>query len=273
MSPTLNDLKALAYGAGEILRAGFQNPKNLHLKREIDIVTETDEKSEAYLLSEIRARFPQHRIVAEESGENDGDTDHTWYIDPLDGTSNFAHGLPIFSVSIAYAQQGEIDLGVVYDPIRDELFSAQRGKGAFLNDQPVHTGDKDELRRSMIVTGFPYDRFDSPVNNLAFFNAFTLNVRSIRRLGSAAMDLCYVGAGRLDGYWEFKMETWDLAAGALIAKEGGAKVTTMDNKNDILNPPFSIMAANPGLHAQMLQLIEEVTARPENSAYREFLAG
>jgi len=273
MTPTLNDLKALAHGAGEILRAGFMQPKNLHLKREIDIVTETDQSSEAYLLEHIRAKFPGHHILAEESGVNHGDRAHTWYIDPLDGTSNFAHNLPIFSVSIAYAQDGEVRLGVVYDPIRDEMFAAELGKGAFLNDQPVRTNQQTELRRSMVVTGFPYDRFDSPVNNLAFFNAFALKVRSIRRLGSAAMDLCYIGAGRMDGYWELKMENWDLAAGVLIAREGGAKVTTMDNGQNLLTPPFSVLAANPALHAEMLKLIEAETAKPENQAYRDFLAG
>jgi myo-inositol-1(or 4)-monophosphatase len=273
MTPTLNDLKALAHGAGEILRAGFMQPKHLELKREIDVVTETDKKSEAFLLEQVNAKFPGHHIVAEESGENEGDREHTWYIDPLDGTSNFAANLPIFAVSIAYAQQGEVTLGVVYDPIRDELFAAERGRGATLNEQPVHTNSQSELRRSMIVTGFPYDRFDSPVNNLAYFNAFALKVRSIRRLGSAAMDLCYIGAGRMDGYWELKMETWDLAAGVLIAREGGARVTTMDNHPDMLTPPLSVMAANPALHAEMLKVIEEVTAIPENQPYRDFFAG
>jgi myo-inositol-1(or 4)-monophosphatase len=272
MTPTLNDLKALARGAGEILRAGFNQPKNLHLKREIDIVTETDQRSEAYLLEHIRTKFPEHHIVAEESGVNHGDRAHTWYIDPLDGTSNFAHNLPIFSVSIAYAQDGEVRLGVVYDPMRDEMFAAELGKGAYLNGRRVHTNTQTELRRSMVVTGFPYDRFTSPVNNLALFNAFALQVRSIRRLGSAAMDLCYIGAGRMDGYWEFNMENWDIAAGSLFAREGGATVTTIGNDPNLFIPPYSIMAANPALHAEMLKVIEAVIAKPENQAYRDFLA-
>ncbi len=271
MTPTLNDLKALAYGAGEILRAGFQEPKHLHLKREIDIVTETDLKAEKFLIGEINSRFPDHHIIAEESGENSGAREHTWYIDPIDGTSNFAHGLPIFSVSIGYAQNGMMTLGVVYDPIRDEMFSAEKGKGAFLNDTPIHVGKETELHRSMVATGFPYDRFDSDVNNLVYFTTFALKVRSIRRLGSAALDVCYVAAGRYSGFWEFKIETWDIAAGILIAAEAGATVTKMNGNPDLLPGRHSILVANPGLYAEMLKVIQEVTARPENKAYQQYL--
>jgi myo-inositol-1(or 4)-monophosphatase len=272
MSPKLEDLKAMAYSAGEILRAGFEHPdRGLHLKSEIDLVTETDLKSEQYLLGEINTKFPGHHIVAEESGENHGNPDHTWYVDPVDGTSNFAHGLPIFSVSIAYAHQGVMQLGVVYNPITDELFSAEKGKGAHLNDRPIHAADKTELRRSMLVTGFPYDRFESPINNLAMFNAFALKVRSIRRLGSFALDLCFVAANRLSGCWEFKMQPWDMAAGALIATEAGALVTKMNGDPHIIDPPFSVLAANPSLHAEMLEVIQEVASKPENKAYQEYL--
>jgi myo-inositol-1(or 4)-monophosphatase len=271
MTPSLNDLKALAYGAGEILRAGFQQPKHLQLKREIDVVTETDLNAEKYLIGEINTRFPDHHIIAEESGENTGDLKHTWYIDPIDGTSNFAHGLPIFSTSIAYAQDGEVILGVVYDPIKDEMFSAEKGKGAFLNDQPIHVAEQTELRRSMVATGFPYDRFDSKVNNLTFFSTFALKVRSIRRLGSAALDVCYVAAGRYNGFWEFKIETWDIAAGVLILKEAGAKVTKMNGNPEMLHGRLSILAANPGLYAEMLKVIQEIIANPENKAYQDYL--
>jgi len=274
MEPTLADLKAMAYSAGEILRAGFEHPdRGLKLKSEIDPVTETDLKSEKYLLGEINTRFPGHHIVAEESGDNHADTSHSWYIDPVDGTSNFAHGLPIFCVSIGHAHNGVMTLGVVYNPISDEMFSAEKGKGAFLNDKPIHTAAQTELNRSMLVTGFPYDRFTSPINNLAFFNTFALKVRSIRRLGSAALDLCYIAAGRMNGYWEFKMQPWDMAAGGLIATEAGALVTKMDGDPQIIDPPFSLVAANPGLHAEMTKVIAEVISRPENKAYREYLAG
>lgn len=273
MQPTLNDLIEMASGAGQILRAGFNQPQDMILKREIDVVTQTDKDSETYLLNQLQSRFPRHYIVSEESGELDGDQRHKWYIDPLDGTSNFAAGLPIFSVSIGYELDGEIVLGVVYDPIRDEMFSAEKGKGAFLNGEPIHVGNQTELRQSLVVTGFPYDRFTSPVNNLSYFTRFALQVRSIRRLGSAALDMCYVAADRVDGYWEFKMESWDMAAGLLIARESGAQVTTMDNKDDLIPPPHSILAANPTLHAAMLEVIREETARPENQPVRDFLNG
>ena len=274
MQPKLEDLKAIAYGAGEILRAGFENAdRGITLKSEIDPVTETDLKSEEYLIGEINARFPGHHIVSEESGDNHVEARHTWYIDPVDGTSNFAHGLPIFCVSIGYAFDGEMVLGVVYNPISDEMYSAGKGKGAFLNDKPIKANTETELKRSMLVTGFPYDRFESPINNLALFNVFALKVRSIRRLGSFALDLCYIAAGRMNGCWEFKMQPWDMAAAALIAREAGALVTKMDGDPEIIDPPFSIIAATPGLHAEMIKVIQEVIARPENAAYQEYLAG
>jgi myo-inositol-1(or 4)-monophosphatase len=273
MPPTLQDLKTLAYGAGRILRAGFNQPQEVHHKSEIDVVTETDHRSESYLLEQIRGRFQDDHIVAEESGENDGDRARAWFIDPLDGTTNFSHGLPVFSVSIGYAQDGEILLGVVYDPVRDELFSAERGRGAFLNDQPIQAAARAQLRESLVATGFPYDRFTSPVNNLVYFHEFALQVQGIRRLGSAALDLCYVAAGRFDAYWEFKMHSWDLAAGVLIAQEAGALVTTMDGFPEVLTPPYSVAAANPRLHEELLAVIAGVTARPENQAYQAFLAG
>ncbi|NIP19495.1 MAG: inositol monophosphatase, partial [Xanthomonadales bacterium] len=238
------------------LRAGFEQSNNIEHKGEIDLVTEVDEQSEAYLLEQISTRFPEHRIIAEETGQKDGDPDHTWYIDPLDGTTNFAHRLPIFSVSIAYAQRGEITLGVVYDPIRDELFSAQRGKGASLNGAPIHPTSQEDLSRSLLVTGFPYDRFTSPNNNLEHMNRFTLRAQGIRRLGSAALDLCSVACGRVDGYWEIKLEIWDLAAGILIAKEAGALVSKTDGRKDMLAPPLSILAANPALHPAMLAVLQ-----------------
>jgi myo-inositol-1(or 4)-monophosphatase len=256
MTPTLEDLKNLARGAGEILRAGFQHANHIQHKSEIDLVTEVDRQSEAYLLEQINTRFPDHRIIAEETGQKDGNPDHTWYIDPLDGTTNFAHRLPIFSVSIAYAHQGTVTLGVVYDPIQDEMFSAELGKGAALNDAPIHTTSQAKLSRSLLVTGFPYDRFTSPDNNLDHMKRFTLRAQGIRRLGSAALDLCSVACGRVDGYWEIKLEVWDLAAGILIAQEAGAIVTKTDGRSDMLLPPLSVLAANPALHPSMLEVLQ-----------------
>lgn len=256
MTPTLQDLQDLARGAGEILRAGFHNANHIQHKGAIDLVTEIDHQSERYLLEQISTRFPSHHIVAEETGQKQGDPDHTWYIDPLDGTTNFAHRLPIFSVSIAYAHQNQVTLGVVYDPIRDELFSADLGQGAALNGTPIRPTAQSELSRSLVVTGFPYDRFTNPENNLDHMRRFTLRVQGIRRLGSAALDLCYIASGRVDGYWEIKLEAWDLAAGALIAREAGALVSKIDGQLDLLTPPYSIVAANPALHPAMLEVLQ-----------------
>ena len=262
MEPTLSDLCAMARGAGEILRAGFNHSNRVALKGAIDLITEVDEQSEEYLLAEIRQRFPEHNIVAEESGGVDHYSEYTWYIDPVDGTTNFAHGLPIFSVSIGVAFRGEIQLGVVYNPISDELFSAEREVGAWLNDQPVHAGDRAKLEHALVVTGLPYDRFTNPDNNLENIKRFALQVRGIRRLGSAALDLCFVAAGRVDGYWEIRLEPWDLAAGMLIAEEAGALVTKRNGDRNLLDKPCSVVAANPGLHPLMLAVLAEDPHNP-----------
>ena len=257
MKPTLQDLTDLARSAGEILRAGLNQANHLEHKGEINIVTEVDKRSEDYILSEINAKFPGHHIIAEESGETAGDAAHTWYIDPLDGTTNFAHGLPIFSVSIAYAEAGEVILGVVYDPMRDELFTAEKGKGAAVNGTPLKVGTQEELSHCILVTGFPYDRFTNPVNNLDNFNRFALKAQGVRRLGSAALDLCYVAAGRVDGYWELRLYPWDMAAGLLIVQEAGGLITKFNGDTDILTPPHSIVAANPVLHAKMMHILAQ----------------
>jgi myo-inositol-1(or 4)-monophosphatase len=246
----------MAHGAGEVLRAGFNRSNHVELKGTIDLVTEVDQQSETYLLEQINRQFPGHNIIAEESGQVENQSEHTWYIDPLDGTTNYAHGLPIFSVSIGYVFRGEVQLGVVYNPISDEMFSARRGKGAWLNEQPIHTGSQTELQRSLLVTGLPYDRFNNPDNNLDNIKRFALQVRGIRRLGSAALDLCFVAAGRVDGYWEIRLEAWDLAAGMLIAQEAGAIVTKRDGSNRMLEKPYSVVAANPDLHTELLRVLQ-----------------
>jgi len=255
MPPTLDDLETLARQAGVILRAGYGQRHTIDSKSHaIDLVTETDRRSEAFLLRNIRSRWPEHGILAEESGAHRGNGS-LWYIDPLDGTVNFAHGVPFFSVSIAYAENGVVLMGAVYDPMRDECFSAARGQGAFLNGRPVHVSTTDDLGRSLLVTGFPYDIWHNPENNLDNFARFAVRSRGVRRLGSAALDLCYVAAGRLDGYWEIRLKPWDVAAGGLIAAEAGAKVTNLQGGADYLSPPQSILAANPTLHAQMMDVL------------------
>jgi myo-inositol-1(or 4)-monophosphatase len=257
MEPSLEIISAIARGAGEILRAGFNQSNHVELKGVIDLVTEVDQQSETYILAEIKKQFPDHKVIAEESGEVQGNSGHAWYVDPIDGTTNYAHGLPIFAVSIAYAYHGEVILGVVYNPIRDEMFSAEKGKGAWLNGKPIHTTSRVELNKSLLVTGFRYDRFTNPDNNLENFKRLALQVRGIRRLGSAALDLCFVAAGRVDGYWEIHLELWDLAAGMLIAREAGAVVTKRDGSQDIFISPLSVVAANPGLHQAILAELDK----------------
>jgi len=255
MPPTLSEVEEIARRAGEILRAGFEREHKVEYKGAIDLVTEVDHQSEAFLLAEIQRRFPGSSILSEEAGSLAGDEDHLWYVDPLDGTVNYAHGVPIFCVSIGYACRGVTTLGVVYDPLRDEAFTAERGRGAWLNGRLIHVSDACELKDSLLVTGFPYDTWNSPRNNLEYFGRFARLTQGVRRLGSAALDLCYVAAGRLDGFWEISIHAWDIAAAGLIAEEAGARVTDIDGKPDYISPPQSILAAPAELHSKMLAVI------------------
>jgi len=256
MTPTLFELKSWALQAGEILRAGVGQEHFIHHKGTVNLVTEMDQRSEEFLIKEIRSHYPDHRIVTEESGLLEGLDTHCWYIDPLDGTTNYAHGLPIFCVSIGYAEHGQLKLGVVYDPMQDEIFCAEAGGGAWLDDQPLHVSEISELLQSLLVTGFPYDLLDTPQNNLENFTRLSRLSQGVRRLGSAAIDLCYVAAGRLDGYWEVRLSPWDLAAGALIVREAGGVVTSLTGSPDLLQPPYSIVAGNPHLQPELLKLLK-----------------
>jgi myo-inositol-1(or 4)-monophosphatase len=235
------------------LRASFGGHLQVKHKGVIDLVTDVDQRSETFLLGEIRRRFPGQRIFTEESGIIEGAEGQIWYIDPLDGTVNYAHGLPIFSVSVAYAEQGEMRLGVVYDPMRDECFCAERGTGARLNGQLIRIAQASDLDQSLLVTGFPYDIRTNPNNNLDHYVHFATHSQAVRRLGSAALDLCYVAAGRLDGFWELSLSAWDVAAGGLIAQEAGAIVTNLAGEPDYLTAPQSVLAANATVHALMLK--------------------
>lgn len=253
MQPTLSDLERLAREAGSILRAGYSKEHQVNYKGVIDLVTEVDHQSEAFLLGEIKTQFPDHHIVAEESGVTQGDDQHSWFVDPLDGTVNYAHNIPIFCVSVGYASQGTLMLGAVYDPMRDEMFMAERGKGAYLNDRPLRVSAVTELQKSLLVTGFPYDAWNTRQDNFANFVHFAKLTQGVRRLGSAALDLCYVAAGRFDGFWEMSLKPWDVAAGGLICEEAGAQVTNVSGASDYLSLPQSVVAATPGIHDRMLQ--------------------
>lgn len=253
-TPTLTDLERLARQAGEILAAGYEQEHRIDYKGEIDLVTEIDHRSEEFLVGELRRRFPGHQILAEEGGGLDGGRDQ-WYIDPLDGTVNYAHGVPFFCVSIAYAALGRLTLAAVFDPLRDEMFLSELGKGARLNGRTLTAGRQTELSRALLVTGFPYEVRRKKDNNLDHFARFTKLAQGVRRLGSAALDLCYVAAGRFEGYWELSLQPWDLAAGALIAREAGATVTSVQGDPDLLRPPYSVLAAAPGIHGELLRIL------------------
>jgi myo-inositol-1(or 4)-monophosphatase len=257
MEPTLAEIEIIARRAGEILRAGYGQSHRVAYKGSIDLVTETDHLSENFILHEIRQRWADHRVITEESGQLEGNDCCQWLIDPLDGTVNFAHGVPIFCVSIAYAQNGVVKLGVVYEPLRDECFSAERDRGAWLNGQPVHPSQPLDLDRSLLVTGFSYDIRSNPRNNLDNYARFALNSQGVRRLGSAALDLCYVAAGRFDGYWELEVKAWDVAAGGLIAEEAGARISNVHGDENYLAAPISILAASPAIYEAMLAILGE----------------
>ena len=249
-TPTLSDLESLARQAGAILRLGFERDVQVYFKSAIDVVTDSDRKAEEFLIHEIHRRHPNHSIVAEESGETPGESSATWFIDPMDGTVNFVHGLPIFGVSIGYAEEGMTRCGVVYDPIRDEMFSAERGQGAWLNGSAIQASQAAVLDTSLLVTEFGYDIRTHPQNNLEPFSYFTLHTQGVRRIGSAALDLCYVACGRFDGYWELRVKPWDLAAGGLIASEAGATVTNLRGEDGLchstlLHPGICLSAASP----------------------------
>jgi myo-inositol-1(or 4)-monophosphatase len=262
MELTLTIIEELARQAGEILRQGYRQRPGLEpriqidSKGVIDVVTEYDRRSEAFLLDQIKRRFPHHRVVAEESGELTGHDCCQWFIDPLDGTVNYAHGIPIFAVSIGYAEEGVLRLGAIYDPLRQELFSAEQGRGAWLNGERIQVSRTEDFNHALFVTGFPYDIRENPDNNLEEYARFTLLTQGVRRLGSAALDLSYVAAGRLDAFWEMRLSPWDIAAGALIAGEAGAVVSDLEGSPDFMSSPYSILAANPYLYPRILEVFE-----------------
>jgi myo-inositol-1(or 4)-monophosphatase len=252
MQLTLSYIETLARKAGAILRDGYSKEHKVDYKGVIDLVTEVDHQSEAFLLGEVQRDFPDHHILSEESGVIKGSDEHAWFIDPLDGTVNYAHHIPLFSVSIAYASKGVLTFGAVYDPMRDEMFLAERGKGATLNGEPIKVSTTSELQKSLLVTGFPYDAWNTEQDNFANFVKFAKLTQGVRRLGSAALDLSYVASGRFDGFWELALKPWDVAAGGLIAEEAGARVTNVNGNADYVSPPQSVIAATPGIHEKML---------------------
>ncbi|MGB4703826.1 MAG: inositol monophosphatase family protein [Candidatus Saccharicenans sp.] len=240
--------------AGLYLLQNLNRKKDISYKGQIDLVTNFDRRSEEIIYERLRKAFPGHSFLAEEEIRQERDSDYCWLVDPLDGTTNYAHGLPVFCVSIALVYRGEIIAGVVYDPCRDELFTAGRGRGAYLNGSQIRVSTTPELDRSLLATGFPYDVRTSPDNNLNYFSRFAVKAQAVRRLGSAALDLCYVACGRFDGYWEMKLKPWDLAAGALLVEEAGGRVTDFQGNTFVFSCP-NIVASNGLIHSSMLEII------------------
>jgi myo-inositol-1(or 4)-monophosphatase len=243
--------------AGALIRARYRDRQEISFKSEIDLVTAVDREAERILVNAIGGAFPDHAIIAEESASRPGRDGHCWYIDPLDGTTNFAHGYPHFAVSVGLARDAELLFGLVYDPMREETFSAVHGEGARLNGAPIVASDVDRLERALLATGFPYDRRQHLDFYLAFVHAAMQRAQGIRRAGAAALDLCWLACGRVDAFWEWKLRPWDTAAGRLIVTEAGGRVT------DFAGGPHRLTgdetaASNGRLHDELLEMIAAV---------------
>jgi myo-inositol-1(or 4)-monophosphatase len=244
----------IALEAGGFLKEKFHETHDIAYKGEIDLVTEADRGAEALLIARIEKLFPGHGIMAEETRGSALTKEHTWIIDPLDGTTNYAHQYPVFCVSIALQRDGEVILGVICSPMMDELFIVERGEGAFLNGRRLSVSATADLTRSLLATGFPYDIRVNPDNNINYFNTMAVKAQAIRRAGAAALDLAYVAAGRFDGFWELQLRPWDTAAGCLMVTEAGGKVT------DLFGGPFDlysphVLASNGRIHETMAEIL------------------
>lgn len=250
-------MEEISLGAGDIQLRGFRDRSTVvSYKSRTDLVTNIDRESEDYLCEAVRRRFPDHSIVAEEGGRKDAPGDFLWYIDPLDATNNFAHGIPFFCVSLGVfsKEARRVVAGAVYDPVHRELFRALRGEGSFLNGERITVSPTDDPGIALLATGFPYDKENPKTSNLAEFSRFSPRVQGIRRLGSAALDLCYVACGRFDGFWEPALFPWDMAAGSLIVEEAGGRVTNYGG--ELFDPEYpEILASNGRLHDVLVEIL------------------
>jgi myo-inositol-1(or 4)-monophosphatase len=247
---------AAAYKGQRVLLSHYNSGKSkVDKKGAIDLVTEADTESEKIIIGTLKKAFPDHTVLAEESGLNKGEADHKWIVDPLDGTTNFAHRLGLFAISIAFALSGDTVIAIVLSPVTGELFTAVKGEGAELNGRPINVSNAQTVSESLLVTGFPYNLTNGFNPLMTRFSNCLKASQGVRRLGSAALDLCFVACGRFDGFWEQNLKPWDTAAGELIAREAGATVT------DFSNQPFDIykneiLATNGNVHEEMLLLLE-----------------
>ncbi|MBL8024003.1 MAG: inositol monophosphatase [Elusimicrobia bacterium] len=253
----LRALRRALTEAGAIHRRGARRSISISHKGVVDIVTTVDHAAEKKILNVLRGAFPDHGFLMEESGLHASSSEYRWVVDPLDGTVNFAHRVPISCVSIGLEKNGQVLMGGVYDPFREELFIAVKGKGATLNGRPIHVSKTQRLIDSLLVTGFPYDRHKKARFYLSFVEQFMQRVQGLRRLGAAALDLAYVAAGRFDGYWEFNLKPWDAAAGKLLVEEAGGRVTNFRGRPYALTDTSQTLASNGPIHPAMLRILAQ----------------
>ncbi|MCX7981298.1 MAG: inositol monophosphatase [Syntrophales bacterium] len=246
---------AVANRAGQLLKERFGLRHQVEFKGEVNLVTETDRMSEDLIISAIKEKWPDHDVMAEERPYRAQGAPWRWIVDPLDGTTNYAHGFPFFCVSIAWEFEQEVIGGVVYNPLLEEVFVVEKGRGVFLNGRRLMVSTVDDLSHALLATGFPYDIRETSEDNIKEFSLMAKKAQAIRRAGSAALDLAYVAAGRLDGFWELKLSPWDTAAGALMVKEAGGIVTDLEGHEHTLSTPH-IVASNGRIHAQMLKWLK-----------------
>jgi myo-inositol-1(or 4)-monophosphatase len=241
--------------AGRLLRENVDRRGEVIFKGVVDVVTEYDKKAQDLILGRLSSAFPDHGFLAEEELTRRGESDFLWIFDPLDGTVNFSHTFPVFCVSIALEQGRDVILGLVYDPMREETFWATKGRGSFLNGKRIRVSSVDDLGRSLLATGFPYDIRENPDNNISHFGNFAVRAQAVRRCGSAALDLCYVAAGRLEGFWELRLKPWDVAAGGLIVQEAGGRVSDFKGRPFDPRKPQAL-ATNGLIHQAMMAVLE-----------------
>jgi myo-inositol-1(or 4)-monophosphatase len=248
----------IAREAGQLLARYFERKVGFELKGEFDLVTEADRASEKLVVERLRSRFPSHAIVAEEGGGHQAASEYRWYVDPLDGTTNFAHGFPAYCVTLALERAGELVTGVIYDPLREEVFTVERGSGAYLNNRRIRVSKAERLEDALVATGFPSRKRHVNVN-VHFYYQLAMFTHGVRRAGSAALDLAYVACGRLDAFWEFGLNPWDQAAGVLLVREAGGAVSDMKGGAASLTGPH-VLADNGLIHEEILGLFGEIFA-------------
>ncbi|HYK91047.1 MAG TPA: inositol monophosphatase family protein [Acidobacteriota bacterium] len=249
----------IAREAGALLRDRFGTDFEVSHKGEVNLVTEVDLAAEALIVSRIRAAFPDHIILAEENYSERRSGSHIWIIDPLDGTTNYAHGFPVFAVSIGLEIDGELACGIVYNPMQDEMFTARRGAGAYCNEKTIRVSSTAALDKSLLSTGFPYDIRTNTNNNLDNFREFALRAQGVRRAGAAALDFCSVAAGRFDGFWELSLHPWDCAAGYLLVREAGGRVTDFRGREGSIYEP-EMIASNGLIHEEMVAVLRHTAS-------------